>query len=125
MNVRRWSPPLIWAGVIFLLTSMPNPPIPRELASKDKIAHFMLYGGFGFFLARAVRQESSFWASILITAIIATAAAGVDEWHQRFIPGRTMDLDDWRADSLGAVAGAMLALAVFRAGRRPNPINEH
>ena len=41
--------------------------------------------------------------------MLAIAAFGaVDEWHQQFIPRRSMSLHDWFADSAGALLGTMM-----------------
>lgn len=37
--------------------------------------------------------------------IIAAAYAGLDEYHQSFVPGRTAELKDVFIDSLGIIAG--------------------
>ena len=118
MNVRRWRPPLVWAGVIIFLTSIPNPPVPRALAASDKLAHFGMYFGFGFLLARAVLQEASPMFTILATVAVGAIIGAVDEWHQQFIPGRSMDSADWRADAVGVAMGVIVAVAVDAAARR-------
>ena len=118
MNVRRWRPPLVWAGVIIFLTSIPNPPVPRELAAGDKLAHFGMYFGFGFLLARAVLQETSPTFTILATVAVGAIVAALDEWHQQFIPGRSMDIADWRADAFGVALGVIVAVAADVAARR-------
>ena len=111
MNVRRWRPPLVWAGVILFLTSIPNPPVPRELASSDKLVHCAMYFGLGFLMARALLQESSVALAIAVTVTLGLVIAGLDEWHQQFIPGRSMDAADWRADAAGVALGVIVAVA--------------
>ena len=118
MNVRRWRPPLLWAGAILLLTSYPNPPIPRALAGTDKLVHFGLYAGLGYLVARSLLQHSLPGIAALGALAIALAFGGIDEWHQQFIPGRSMDLADWRADATGAAVGILAALTIHRS-RRP------
>ena len=121
MTVPRWAPPLIWAGVILILTSIPNPSVPRSLASMDKLVHFALYAGLGFLLARAVLHQGPVWRVLLVSIVIASGGAALDEWHQQFIPGRSMDIADWRADAAGAIVGACLAVI---ARRRPAFANQ-
>jgi VanZ family protein len=47
----------------------------------------------------------------------------VDEWHQSFIPGRSMSLPDWVADTAGATVGvlAIRLLPFLTPRRRPLP----
>jgi VanZ family protein len=111
--------------VILILTSIPNPPIPRQLASTDKLVHFAMYAGLGYLLARAQLDAERFWRGALLTIVVALAAAAIDEWHQQFIPGRSMDVADWRADALGAILGASAAVAGRRLRRDTGSVNDH
>ena len=51
----------------------------------------------------------------LAALAIATAYGASDELHQRYVPGRTADLQDLRADATGAAGGIAIAwlVAVF------------
>ena len=70
--------------------------------------HFVEYGGLAFLLCRALLGEGLGWTAALAVALVATSAYGAsDEWHQRFTPGRSADVRDWEADSLGAAVGLM------------------
>lgn len=104
--------------MIIFLTSIPNPPVPRELAAGDKLVHFGMYFGFGFLLARAVLQEASPTFTILATVAVGAIVGALDEWHQQFIPGRSMDIADWRADAFGAALGVLVAVTADVAARR-------
>jgi VanZ family protein len=42
----------------------------------------------------------------------------LDEWHQQFIPGRSMDLFDWLADFSGATIGTLTAAVAPRVRER-------
>jgi VanZ family protein len=49
---------------------------------------------------------------------MASAFGASDEFHQAFVPGRTADVADWMADTLGAAIGALVAtFALRRPGR--------
>lgn len=126
LKVRRWLPPLVWAGVILIVTSLPGPMVPRSLSPYDKAVHFTLYGLFGVLLAREIGLANERWRAAFMALVIAVAFAAADEWHQGFVPGRSRDVADWRADSYGAAAGALLwALsAVFRRNRRTSHTTE-
>jgi VanZ family protein len=55
----------------------------------------------------------------VLSALAATSLFGAaDEWHQQFIPGRSQDVADWLADTLGAGIGVLTA-AALRSRREP------
>jgi len=117
LKVRRWLPPLIWAGVILVITSLPGSAVPKVLSPFDKAVHGTVYGLFGVLLAREISQVASRWRAVLIAIVVAVAFGAADEWHQKFIPGRSSDVADWRWDSIGAIGGA-LVWAVWALSRR-------
>jgi VanZ family protein len=106
--VRRaaaWLPALAWAGAIFFLSSRSTLPAPGYFPSADKLAHFVAYAIGGALLARAVLAS----AAPLSLAVALGWLHGIgDEWHQSFVPGRSVDVWDWVADALGIVAGVYL-----------------
>ena len=101
MSLRRWLPALLWLAVVFTLTSIPNPHVPH-VPGGDKAAHVIMYGVFGAAVAYGLGSRP-LTAGRLLAAFVATAAvAALDEWHQRFVPGRSASIGDWVADLLGA-----------------------
>lgn len=113
MSVRRWLPPLIWAGVILLGTSLPQDAVPVQTSNIDKFLHFTIYTVFASLLTRQISEGTTRGRAALGAIIIAAAFAAADEWHQRFIPGRFPELADWMADVAGAMLGAVLYAFVF------------
>lgn len=108
---RRWLPPALWALAILVATSWPNPNVP-QVGRGDLIVHLLLYAGLGLLAARAALAETRHTArAALLVAVAASAFGALDEWHQRFVPGRSASVDDWAADSLGGALGALAALA--------------
>jgi VanZ family protein len=51
--------------------------------------------------------------ALLWLAVVSSLGAA-DEWHQQFIPSRSMDVRDWMADTAGAVTGLSLVTALAR-----------
>ena len=77
-----------------------------------------MYAVFAGLLAMSVRQKSALLRPLILTVIGVAAFGAVDEWHQQFIPGRSMEFGDWVADSTGGVAGAIVAsLLILRTKR--------
>jgi VanZ family protein len=90
-------------AVIFYFSSLHQPPLPNGVG--DKPAHAIGYFGFGFVIARALGAGMPPRVTLL-QALAGVAIASVygvsDEWHQSFVAGRTADIADWYADSIGA-----------------------
>jgi VanZ family protein len=75
--------------------------------------HFVFYAVFAWLMFRALRTPNAARRIITVLVVIAIFAA-LDEFHQRFIPGRYMDVEDWVADMTGASIGLLLAFATRR-----------
>ena len=116
VKVRGWLPPLVWAGVIVLATSIPTDRVPQQLTPFDKVIHFLMYFGLSGLMTRWFVAARPYLRAAATAVAIAMVFAAVDEWHQGFIPGRSPEFADWVADSIGAMVGA--AGAIFLARRR-------
>jgi VanZ family protein len=116
VSSRRWLPPLLWAACIFILTSIPGSRLP-ELPFRyfDKVVHLAIYGVLGWLAARAWPSASRPVIAALATILLVSCFGAFDEWHQQFIPLRSMDVLDWAADTTGAALGVVLAMAGARA----------
>jgi VanZ family protein len=70
-----------------------------------KLAHATEFGVFSITVFRGVRAERSGWKLqwAVLTLIIAAGYAGLDEWHQSFVPMREARFRDVLIDSLGAL----------------------
>jgi VanZ family protein len=80
-----------------------------------KAMHVLEYGVLALLWYRALRPAQGNWnAQVgLIAFALSTAFAGVDEFHQTFVPSRTGQLVDVGWDSLGA-ALALITCYVFQ-----------
>jgi len=97
-----------WVALTLTLTSIPNPEFGPSFPGADKIAHFGFYGVAGFLFVLWRREIGAGAAAAVIWASIFAALLGaVDEVHQQWIPGRSMDLLDWAADFAGGIAGGV------------------
>jgi len=100
--LRLWLPVLLWAGLIFALSSIPQ--LGTGLGVWDlvlrKLAHATEYAILGALLLRALGREH----------VAAAFAAGVayavsDEVHQSFVTGRNGAVLDVLIDAVGVAAG--------------------
>ena len=120
----RWWPPVLWMGLILVMTSWPKLELRALAASGDKVAHFSAYLVLSLLSARAAFPSRRPWRTAV--AIVATVAvlALLDELHQAWIPGRFPEVRDWIADIGGAIVGMLLAPLFFQpAPRRPRSVS--
>ena len=98
--VRRWTPVLLWAGVIFALSSVPD--LGTGLGTWDlvlrKLAHAAEYAILGALLLRTLGQ-------VLPALALGIAYAASDELHQHFVRGRTGASLDVLIDAVGVAIG--------------------
>ncbi|MCP4650678.1 MAG: hypothetical protein GY853_11455 [PVC group bacterium] len=110
--VYYWMPVIIWAVLIFIVSSISTfPESIQPVISFDKFWHTVEYGILAFFLARAFKNSSreDFKRNFRLLAIIFTVFYAIsDEFHQSFVPMRTASIIDVLFDSLGAVLGHLI-----------------
>ena len=109
-----WVPVVLYAGTIFYLSAQSHPEeqLPSFLLEEvsDKVLHAVEYAGLGAFVYRAFRWGVSRQVAsrALLFAIVTASLYGMtDEAHQFFVPFRESSWQDWLADTIGAVIGAM------------------
>jgi len=109
-----WVPVVLYAGTIFYLSSQsyPEEQLPSFLVKdvNDKVLHAVEYAGLGGLCYQAFRWGVSGQAAsrALLFAIVTASRYGMtDEVHQLFVPFRESSWQDWLADTIGAVIGAM------------------
>jgi len=79
-----------------------------------KFAHFSLYaiGSFLIYMATTAVIKEKTGLKVLITLTLGIVYAVSDEFHQKFIEGRTSNLSDVGIDTLGNIAGVLIAIFV-------------
>ena len=105
-RVALWGPVAVYMLAIFILSSQPDVPLPHGLT--DKQGHSLGYLGLGITITRACIGGLGAPVSLsrgLAAVALSVAYGATDEWHQSFVPGRTADLTDLRADATGAFLG--------------------
>jgi VanZ family protein len=121
--VTAWGPAVLWAAAIFWASSRPSVPLP-EVRASDKLAHFGAYAVLGLLAARGATAHG---LAPVVPVVLGVLYGASDELHQHFVPGRSPEIADWVADSLGVLAGVLLFRFVLerRAGRAPaRPLSE-
>jgi VanZ family protein len=139
-----WLPVLIWAGVIFFMStrtfgaSFSNRLLRDILAILHlevshhtfyylatgfrKLGHFTEYAIFSIFLYYAVGDDHrSAWnpRKALACILLAGLYSLTDEFHQRFVPGRGSSIVDCGFDTIGATLGMVVVYLAGRGGIKP------
>jgi len=109
-----WVPVVLYAGTIFYLSAQPHPEeqLPSFLFEvvSDKVLHGVEYAVLGGLCYRVFRwgMSGQVASRALLFAIVTASLYGMtDEAHQLFVPFRESSWQDWLADTVGAVIGAM------------------
>jgi VanZ family protein len=104
--LKNQFPLVVWLALIFWLSSISRVPDLPQIPHLDKVAHASLYFILGWFGHRAFRNQERFPGlrrhAMLAAFILSAVYAFSDEYHQRFVPGRTYDYWDMAADAIGA-----------------------
>ncbi len=120
-KLKYWAPPLLYMALIFVISSMEQPPLPMpkfEWLTIDKLYHFIEYGILGVLLAIAFVNVTPKWLPAgwiwVAAALISILYGASDEWHQTFVPGRFATVADWVSDVFGAIAGVVGVYFYYR-----------
>ncbi|MFH1129121.1 MAG: VanZ family protein [Patescibacteria group bacterium] len=127
--LKFWLPVVVWAGLIFVLSSIPS--LKTNLEQDfllRKIAHIVEFGILTFLLYRAISAQGlpagkaggSPCRAIIYSFIFALFYAFSDELHQYYVPGRHCSLKDVGIDSVGIL---IFSLACYYKNRKaPFPV---
>lgn len=116
-----YIPLVVYWIILLTVTSTPKYFVPKIFELQDKIEHFIAYTILAILLNLTLHfQKKSLQLAIkssLITFLIITIYAGIDEIHQIFIPGRYADIFDWLADTIGGLFGVYYTQIFLKSAR--------
>ena len=102
-HLEIWAPVVLWAALIFVLSSIPM--LSSGLEGWDfwlrKAAHVVEFAILGALLWRALRRD-------LLSIALGIAYAASDEFHQTFVRGREGSVRDLAVDAVGVVLGVVV-----------------
>lgn len=84
--------------------------------SLDKVAHYGVFGVLAISVVRIEFFRTRGWRGAWSAAMLAMLFGGLDEFRQSFTPGRSVEISDWVADTLGAIT----AVAIYQIPRIQN-----
>jgi VanZ like family len=122
LGLIKFLPGIAWFLFVLILICLPGKSIPEagwlNFIDFDKLVHAGLFGGIVFLFCRPFRKTSlgrNEKIRLFIKITLATCVWGITtEFIQKFfIPGRQFDLQDWVADSLGAIIAFFVSKRFF------------
>lgn len=110
--LRYYTPAILWIILILILCTLPGKDIPSnsflDKIHFDKFVHFGLFGGIVLFLSLGIYWQKKYistgtlWLLVLIAAGYGLAIEFIQKY---WAIGRSFDMYDVMADTLGAIAG--------------------
>ncbi|NOT85136.1 MAG: VanZ family protein [Methylococcaceae bacterium] len=105
---------IVYCGFIYWLSSRQTLPAPMWFEHQDKLYHAGAYGLMGVLAWRCFRHVIT---SPIILALLSMTFCSLyglsDEWHQSFVPARDSSIEDWLADTIGAIFGATIGVTIL------------
>ena len=115
-----WLPVLLWMGLIFYLSSIPNLAVGEGTVDfvTRKPAHIVEYAVLLLLLFRAIRESFGkfwrFWEIAVGAGMISFLYGITDELHQSLTPTRSGKITDLGFDLLGIFLGLVVLRRFIR-----------
>ena len=109
-------PTFFVVAVLFFLSSQPGGTFGHWLDHPvDKVVHAIAFAGLGWSLCvwiRGARWQRGKLLYAIIVVVCVSVFGATDEFHQSFVPGRSVSAGDWLADTCGGIIAVLSYLAV-------------
>ncbi|MEC8333636.1 MAG: VanZ family protein [Verrucomicrobiota bacterium] len=76
--------------------------------SADKLLHLLIFGLLATLILRTKKQKQLRIRDMIVSISIVSTYGILDEMRQSFTPGRSVELGDWIADTIGAFTAVIL-----------------
>ena len=109
-----------WATAIFILSSQVGDALPPLLSGLDKLLHALVFGVLGVLVLGSMKTSSRGYTpgQAWIAVGLVTLYGILDEFHQRYVPGRSAELLDIAADAVGGIIGVGIAWVLMKSRAR-------
>lgn len=106
---KRLLPAVIWCLLIWTVSSLPSRNLPSlGTMGFDKLAHLGEYTILGFLVKQGLKNFKLHWTQMLLLYTLLMLLATTDEFHQSYIPGRSVSAYDQLANILGITIGLFI-----------------
>ncbi|NLK49424.1 MAG: VanZ family protein [Candidatus Cloacimonetes bacterium] len=111
---------IIWWVAIWVVSSLPADELPTvDEVGVDKLAHVGVYFILGILLDTWLRRKGLTLKQRLGVFALAVISAFADEYHQHFIPGRSVSIWDFVANASGLVLAWLWRFIRHDKSKRP------
>ena len=124
LGVKKFIPGIVWFIFVMVLLCLPGSDLPKveDWLNKiyfDKWVHIGLFSVLTFLfmwpILRSSLKPRDKWLYVIRIAIATSVWGLTTEFIQKFfVPGRSFDLFDWAADSLGALIALIFVRIRFQ-----------
>jgi VanZ family protein len=109
---------IVWMVLIWTISSLPSSELPSfQVFGFDKIAHFSIYMIWGLLVNKhLLKVRTHIVTSIAIYSLMCLCAS-LDEWHQHYIPGRSVNVYDLLANLFGLITSLVTLTIQSKIGK--------
>ena len=109
-NVDSYILPFSLAISILIASNSQHLSMPKiyNSYSPDKLLHFLIFGLLATVILRTRKLNQLRTRDLIISVITVSFYACFDEICQSFTPGRSVEIRDWIADTVGAITAVSL-----------------
>jgi len=111
--IKSWLAVAACMGFIFFVSSRPQRDIPPLFPFQDVVYHTLVYLILALYFSRALKNTNPNIPAlnlIIFTIIFGVVYGITDEFHQSFVPGRSVSGFDVFIDAIGSTAGGIIYL---------------
>jgi VanZ family protein len=104
----------LYLAGIYALSSIPEPPAREAhawLMLISNVAHAPVFAGLALLVLKTLSGPNGIPNRYVMAFAVTALVSALDEWHQAFVPGRTVSAADLALD----LAGSACALLIVRA----------
>lgn len=113
---------IAWLGAIWLVSSLPLQQHHRiQVFGWDKLLHLLEYLILALLVNRSLITLKSKRGTVILVYILLALSAILDEWHQRFIPNRSVAVWDLLANLFGLGLGGLSFWKQGDRSKEPQP----
>ena len=109
--LQSWGPVIACMGFIFYTSSVPGDNVPSLFRFQDIVYHCVIYLALAYFFSRGLTQTvvKIHPVKVILFALLFGVLYGIsDEFHQAFVPQRTVSGFDVFIDGVGSILGGFL-----------------
>lgn len=105
---RHYLWPIIILLAIHAASSESKLASPQLGFSYDKIAHLLVFGLLATTILRIPGIFKHGWRGVCSAILIVAVYGLLDEYRQFLTPGRSVEFNDWLADTFGAIVASIV-----------------